>query len=137
MFIKLVRIIFEIGSVYTTYTHTFSLYIQCKTTEEIMDSYIHIYIHTYLISMQHSEIGHSNRKLAIRSNPKSELMYVCMYIYMQVNVFLCEPVSEEETVSGTVHGLHRKFLILDFEDKHILPQERKKEHVSVYGCIYI
>ena len=56
---------------------------------------------------------------------------------MQVNVFVCEPVSEEETVSGTVHGLHREFLILDFEDKHILPQERKKEHVSVYVCMYI
>jgi hypothetical protein len=64
-------------------------------------------------------------------------MYVCMYVYMQVYVFICEPVSEEETVSGTVHGLHREFLILDFEDKHILPQERKKEHVSVYVCMYV
>ena len=108
----------------------------------LCDTYINTYIHTYIDAyIPRYDVRLRNQPLELEARDKIGSYYVSAYVcmYVGIYVYLCmsicmyAPVSEEEAVARTVHGLHRKLLIFDLEHKHILHGKKKEKHFPFFG----
>ena len=106
----------------------------------LCDTYIHTYIHTYIDAyIPRYDVRLRNQPLELEARDKIGSYYVSAYVCMYdlcMSICMYAPVSEEEAVARTVHGLHRKLLIFDLEHKHILHGKKKRKTFYIFRILY-